>query len=1121
MEQLIATYKIPSRFILNNEPIMVFMKKIYEDNPDISLEDMFEIVVDNGPSEEYTVRDFIFNYVQILREKLPTINPIKFFPLVEDFVEIIGGDEIWDILEYRTGNDFILQYTDWLSYLPIEAEKELKRLKTEKIEESLEMIEGIKIDGFNIRNYKYKFYPKVKNEFEFLDLINVDSRIIFVKALDKYKIYSYLDTKDIKFIETNTILSKDVMIIIKHKDDYYIIDGTLSLLSITIPENVKNVIMRILDENTINLNPKITKYSGDAITLNEEVNDICLLEAITNDDVVSRYLYVDETNKPYAAKRLLYFTHEFTKVRILLSVIKSNTKETLEFGGKTLTIDKGDKYIKYTIINASDMEKITQTLNDVTRIIKRVQNLTPTILTYYNYIVPGISMEVNVREGRKKKQTGLVDLKSKDVLFENVDYSRRCQAHAQPKIIDRDEINEWRDYQIMEFPKREDGVPRLYVCPNPKTPYPGLYKNKDPKTMDKYPYFPCCYEKDHMISKNSYYAEYFYGIKKQKISKEKIQYIPDIITDKILDPERRGTLPYNISEGLEFILGETPKRLGVPKDARSFFTAVVYALFPEYSKIKSDKERVKFVENKLSKVKDFKNAGKQELQNVAKIVVYDPFYFYHLAEVMFNINVFILTPEGLSVGNYSKFASIPSKREELKSIIVYRHFGTEADKMEYPQTELIITDTRTTFDKEVTEKLYNVLLNINGVVSTTIDSSHTLRLNYNSRVNFWKLIQNAESQIIDSFGRTQAILTNNLTIFIPPTQPWDFKRVDINDIKLTTYEIAIETMGRPYSTYVKDNKVEGLYYSIMDNMEGCYVPIIPIEYNEGLGIVSKKIPLFDYVNVSPIKKYEDLLRSLENLWIVMTYVFYLYSMQYQEFSLRDRVLTFVNEYVQVVKDKIPIFNDITIKSNLEQPLQNVLSDLSKEFPDAFVNNKFVVPDEVSKEKLALKLLHYSVTVEGLDIIPQYKLSVSKDFLRSKISKTNNVLLSDDEFTDWLNSFVDNRILKSLTINLVNIKHPLMYKDIEGHMFIIQNVYGGDINRAINVSQTWNEKKHNLGFNADIIDGDVLNDIIVFGISSTGELIVLENDSNLNVVNDDTILILKYTENRYSGLLLLN
>jgi hypothetical protein len=244
-------------------------------------------------------------------------------------------------------------------------------------------------------------------------------------------------------------------------------------------------------------------------------------------------------------------------------------------------------------------------------------------------------------------------------------------------------------------------------------------------------------------------------------------------------------------------------------------------------------------------------------------------------------------------------------------------------------------------------------------------------------------------------------------------------------------------------------------------------------------------------------------------------------MQYQEFSLRDRVLTFVNEYVQVVKDKIPIFNDITIKSNLEQPLQNVLSDLSKEFPDAFVNNKFVVPDEVSKEKLALKLLHYSVTVEGLDIIPQYKLSVSKDFLRSKISKTNNVLLSDDEFTDWLNSFVDNRILKSLTINLVNIKHPLMYKDIEGHMFIIQNVYGGDINRAINVSQTWNEKKHNLGFNADIIDGDVLNDIIVFGISSTGELIVLENDSNLNVVNDDTILILKYTENRYSGLLLLN
>lgn len=125
---------------------------------------------------------------------------------------------------------------------------------------------------------------------------------------------------------------------------------------------------------------------------------------------------------------------------------------------------------------------------------------------------------------------------------------------------------------------------------------------------------------------------------------------------------------------------------------------------------------------------------------------------------------------------------------------------------------------------------------------------------------------------------------------------------------------------------------------------------------------------------------------------------------------------------------------------------------------------------------------------------------------------------DRELKGSLNNLI-NPILQKVDISVANIFTPILYKDIEtGKIYIIQNVQGGDLHRAVNLTLIWRDRGINTGRLTEPRNVDLTREpYVAYGISKANTLVPYE--SNIEASPTKYIQLLKYNNtNKYAAML---
>ena len=106
-----------------------------------------------------------------------------------------------------------------------------------------------------------------------------------------------------------------------------------------------------------------------------------------------------------------------------------------------------------------------------------------------------------------------------------------------------------------------------------------------------------------------------------------------------------------------------------------------------------------------------------------------------------------------------------------------------------------------------------------------------------------------------------------------------------------------------------------------------------------------------------------------------------------------------------------------------------------------------------------------------------------------------LFLNEYDMKTWLKS-LDKvpEILNKLDLSLATKTDPYMHLDPEGHIYLVQNVMGGNIEKALNICHYWNKYKVNPGFESHDYDELEVPKYVVYEISPANEIVLVENNA---------------------------
>ena len=151
--------------------------------------------------------------------------------------------------------------------------------------------------------------------------------------------------------------------------------------------------------------------------------------------------------------------------------------------------------------------------------------------------------------------------------------------------------------------------------------------------------------------------------------------------------------------------------------------------------------------------------------------------------------------------------------------------------------------------------------------------------------------------------------------------------------------------------------------------------------------------------------------------------------------------------------------------------------------------------------------------------------ISKTINRENLSEQDFIsysgvalFLKEIDLKTWLKSL--NKIPEILSsISIVNgmKSEPYMYIAPDKHIYLVQNVLEGNLNRALNVSHYWEKYKVNPGFRSPEYDEIEEPKYVIYTISQANTIIPSENHAGESL---DFFSILKYNSFSHAAMLRL-
>lgn len=747
------------------------------------------------------------------------------------------------------------------------------------------------------------------------------------------------------------------------------------------------------------------------------------LDAIMNYRIFYQRCFVDERVYIQKEKGGIYMYFAFNAddsedKYVACSMTEQIVEKTnLKIISKDPELKTDTPYLKIRITRIPDEITAAKFRNIFTRLISiytsRKEDIIEKYKQYINFDISRSELQSEIEKKRKKSSRTKEMLKDVDPDQFISGYSRSlCPTKRAPRIVsvkdpddddDPQEVIDLRDEgkQVMLFPKspEEDGQTYnqyYYACDHhegkkEKFIYPALRFNKL-SNSDKYPIVPCCFLNDHLSKKNKeksilrmYYEDDktfadFRETTKDEGKRDDEKHI--YTTNKILPLKRSGVLIKDIDLYFKSIdCMNSYIRQGVTRSVNSIIEVLLMATrekeFDTYDKDERE-DKILSIRRKMIDVLKTSDMYQQTViysRNTESIESYlqdgykylDPKMFIRLLEEYFKCHIFIFSqndqhPFGiLSCPNHLKeYLELENKWDT--NVFIYEHMGSEVDRLEYPQCELIVrldedkvkktTFTNNFFIVKRTNEIFNMMY---------IGDQRSTERNTNMIISFDTPLK---GQGIDFYGKTRFLSFSDgvciLTDPLPPLQlPVLYKYKPV-DRKIADNFLKRENASKK-KFHIIDKKLVG--YSAIKGHVKFYIPIIPID-TEDTNEVSINTPSF-IGEKSELTLYNDLHRLGRYL---AEYVLYLFSLYYKRKN--DTKKSKIN--IEIDSEFIINF----VKHNIEIDPDFKYGKVPRIFSmntGVLKNGKLIVPNEIVLKKLIYGLrIRLRNNIEEVKNYSEYK-----------------------------------------------------------------------------------------------------------------------------------------------------
>ncbi|KKL86521.1 hypothetical protein LCGC14_1943900, partial [marine sediment metagenome] len=555
----------------------------------------------------------------------------------------------------------------------------------------------------------------------------------------------------------------------------------------TSEEAIKNSIISVFTGADIKITSRNEKGVKGVFAIPEmSISRDVFLDLITNEPMVSHYLYVDETRDLSSQKGVLYLYYSpgDSESQILTVFLSERTASRSDIFYTSKELLLFTPYLNIRVSRAMNLDQIDRFKQAFAVILDVYRKKFDSIAKVYEVVIPGFK---NANTLVHKKSAGINKrikaLQTQDSELFIHGYPTSCERKRQPiPILDKDQKKwEKQGRQVMNYPK---GSTNLFICSTDTLyKFPGLMKNKL-KNSEEYPYLPCCYPVNQKTGKKTLnvYLKDLTTVSHSKTT--------NIVTKKAVEAGKLGYLPRNIYYILHKSAAKNEEflRQGVAISNNSFIETVLLALDPDYEKIPNS--------DKVEYVRDFRNnlaAQKvasviQELYDLdeEKIVkdildpevIFDSKIFTGLLEAYYDCQIIVFTrtdqqqngefeiPRYTQGYLYNKL--IPGK----KTVLVYKHMGMRSDNLENPHYELIVKKY-----KKITTWYFENELLLRNVYSYFLQSYKLYLIGIGRYAAITlppESLADVVGQVIDRYGKTRGYtFEDGIYIATSPLAPAD------------------------------------------------------------------------------------------------------------------------------------------------------------------------------------------------------------------------------------------------------------------------------------------------------------------------------------------------------------
>lgn len=921
--------------------------------------------------------------------------------------------------------------------------------------------------------------------------ISLESGIIF-KILEK------INTKNPKLIDYT-----DAYISVEGEQGKEIVTAMLDLSTSGSNLSREDFVSRFLGTLTsigdISIeNTKESQVNGVFYFPSHSMNNYVFSDMVMNNPLFSSLISIDESDKATKKKPSIYIHFNHPLIGYVTANITEKIMDKIDPSMKkksSLTFPLNERYIRVKISKADNVEAVRKFQIMLSKLFVIYDNNYDQIVQYYRKFIPSFGEIISFEIPPPRKEA----LKHLEPEIFLPGYTRQCPRV--PTIVNDQDADKARKdgQQVMIFPTQGEGPQqRNYICNHLEHKYPGLRANPLSNNK-KFPFVPCCYAKDQESREGSKYRHYYYG--EDIPQKENIQ--QDLFTtNKFVPNNIFGTLPQNITEMFEIIEPNeqyTFVRKGVFRSKSSFLNCVMEALNDQTNILQIEdeyerEERIVQIRKSLA-TPEKASTCRQEMYDFTteeiikaiqdQTVYLDPKLFLHLLEIEYNCNIFIFTRNNIK-GEMSlprhQQAYYKTKRTG-KCIFIFEHIGSEKDRAEFPQCELIIKWGI----KNVDDIQYD--FNYDSSISTGVkEVFETLRKSYalnksNPEDHFpWTGDSIITSQIIDSYGKLRKLNVNfkgeDFSLITTPLQPGLILETNDKTIKKLALDTAIQFAANIKMIITKQSVFDGVVKELSGKIGNVNV-IIPINYGspiKGVPTVEGHINYSDS-HMSVIEQYN---KNKKIARYVSEYLFWLFSKYLQN-----------NNISTILPQTIIDFQQKMILVNPDFEYQYIPKTFSTTKNGLMSGGKLILKSEETLRRLlyvlrltAIRFPLKLITYHTRNFIEQYYIDIT-DFDQHPFQV---VLEGDESVEKWIQ---EKKIKYTLRNDVpIGVLTPYFFRNtlISDDVYLAQNT--DSMLKAITIATTWFTKRFNQG--SDVEESERVaftlysyvssDDIIIYKIS---------------------------------------